>query len=50
MKNLTGVPRSSKFYIFKCSHLKLCHEHKVMFNKRSSDLLLLKIMSEKMLN
>ena len=39
-QTLTGVPRSSKFYVFTHSQLLWC---KIMFNKFSRDLLLLKI-------
>ena len=45
-QNLTGVPRSSKFYVFIGSRLLW---YKIMFIKCSCDLLLLKIISEKML-
>ena len=47
MDSSTGVPRSSKFYGFIRSHLLW---YKIMFNKCCRDLLLLKIMSEKILN
>ena len=46
-QKLTGVSRSRNFYIFISSHLL---RYKIMFSECSRDLLLLKIVSEKMLN